>query len=79
MVELRHVGHDEELVWTLASHNVVNIQQLRNTELWLRNTEREQTVAETKAFIITSFSVRAMRAFKPRLDHILISQDLNVA
>ena len=31
VIELRHVGHDEELVRGLAPHNIVNVQQLRNT------------------------------------------------
>ena len=31
VVELSHVGHDEELVRGLAPHNIVHVQQLRNT------------------------------------------------
>ena len=35
VVELGHVGHDEELVGALAPHHVVHVQQLRDPQLVL--------------------------------------------
>ena len=50
VIELSHVGHDEELVGRLAPHDIVHIQQLRNTKLRLSQAEGQQTVAESKKF-----------------------------
>ena len=44
VVELGHVGHDEELVGALAPHHVVHVQQLRDPQLVLRQTEGEEAV-----------------------------------
>ena len=48
VVELRHVRHDEELVGTLAPHHVINVQQLRDAKLLLRQAECQQTIPENK-------------------------------
>ena len=55
VVELRHVGHDEELVRALAPHHVVSVQQLRDPQLLLGQGEGQQTVPETK-FAIACYS-----------------------
>ena len=46
VVELSHVGHDEELVWALTTNHVVNIQELWDPQLPLSHTEGQGTVPE---------------------------------
>ena len=48
VVELGHVGHDEELVRALTTNHVVDIQQLRDPQLSLRQPEGEGAVPEEK-------------------------------
>ena len=44
VVELGHVGHDEELVRALAPDHVVDVQQLGDAQLLLCQAERQQTI-----------------------------------
>ena len=50
VVELGHVGHDEELVRALSANHVVNIQQLRDVQLSLGQSEGKGAVPEQKTY-----------------------------
>ena len=51
VVELGHVGHDEELVRALSVNHVVNIQQLWDPQLPLRHPEGQGTIPEQKTYL----------------------------
>ena len=51
VVELSHVGHDEELVGALTAHHVVDVQQVRDPQLPLRQSEGQRTVPVERPYL----------------------------